>query len=188
MKPQLRVPNIRYGNAEVTSTPAATTVLVPSIAQGKILDYERELAMIIGKIGENIKKEEALSYIAGYAPSNDVSVRTWQRDPAFAGAIPQRSFVKSFDTFAPIGPMLLKTLVNGGVRQDTNTSDLLFGVLDLLVFLSQGQTLQKGTAIMTSTPGGAALGMEAPNWLVQGGVVEVKIEKLGRRVNKIVYE
>lgn len=157
--------------------------------------------MVIGKSGKNISREDALSYVAGYAPSNDVSSRKWQRDPQYAGHIPQWSFGKSFDNFAPMGPMLvspklvgaaanlrLQTIVNGEVRQDTNTSDLLFDVAALISFLSQGSTLQAGTVIMTGTPGGVALGMPEPKWLENSDVVEVKIEKLGSCVNKVVYE
>jgi 2-keto-4-pentenoate hydratase/2-oxohepta-3-ene-1,7-dioic acid hydratase in catechol pathway len=157
--------------------------------------------VVIGKTGRNIAKEDALSYIAGYAPSNDVSARTWQRDPAYAGGIPQWSFAKSFDTFAPLGPMLvspsivgaadnlaLQTTVNGELRQNANTSDLLFNVAALVSFLSQGSTLQKGTVIMTGTPDGVALGMRVPKWLQDGDVVEVKIESLGSCKNRVVYE
>ncbi|KAH6698286.1 hypothetical protein BKA61DRAFT_709943 [Leptodontidium sp. MPI-SDFR-AT-0119] len=176
-------------------------IIVPSIAQHKNLDYEGELAVVIGKTGKNITSEKALSYIAGYASSNDVSERKWQRDPLYAGSVPQWSFGKSFDTFAPIGPMIvspsilgaagnldLRTFVNGQLRQGTNTKDLLFGAVELVCFLSQGSTLQKGTVIMTGTPGGVVLGMEKPVWLGEGDVVEVSIEGLGSCVNRVVYE
>lgn len=92
------------------------------------------------------------------------------------------SVVEAADT------LRIQTLVNGEVRQDANTSDLLFGVASLVSFLSQGSTLQKGTVIMTGTPDGVALGMKVPKWLQEGDVIEVKIEKLGSCVNKIVYE
>lgn len=157
--------------------------------------------MVIGRSGKDISLEDALSYVAGYAASNDVSARTWQRDPAYAGGVPQWSFAKSFDTFAPLGPMLvspsvvgaadhlrLQTLVNGEVRQDSNTNDLLFNVAAIISFLSQGSTLQRGTVIMTGTPDGVALGMASPKWLKDGDQVEVRIEQLGSCVNRIVYE
>ena len=82
----------------------------------------------------------------------------------------------------------LRTLVNGEVRQDSNTDDLLFNVASIISFLSQGSTLDKGTVIMTGTPDGVALGMPEPKWLRNGDVVEVEIEQLGSCVNKIVYE
>ncbi|KAH7341213.1 hypothetical protein BKA66DRAFT_543931 [Pyrenochaeta sp. MPI-SDFR-AT-0127] len=176
-------------------------IRVPQIAQGKNLDYEGELAVVIGKTGKNIAQKDALKHIAGYAASNDVSARTWQRDPAYAGGIPQWSFAKSFDTFAPVGYMLvspavvgaadnlqLRTTVNGELRQDANTSDLLFNAAYLVSFLSQGATLQKGTVIMTGTPDGVALGMKEPKWLQNGDVVEVKIEGLGYCRNRIAFE
>lgn len=157
--------------------------------------------MVIGKTGKNIAQKDALEYIAGYAASNDVSARTWQRDPAYAGGIPQWSFAKSFDTFAPVGYMLvspavvgaadnlqLRTTVNGELRQDANTSDLLFNAAYLVSFLSQGATLQKGTVIMTGTPDGVALGMKEPKWLQNGDAVEVKIEGLGCCRNRVVFE
>lgn len=156
---------------------------------------------MIGKTGKNISKEDALNYIAGYAASNDVSARTWQRDPAYAGGVPQWSFAKGFDKFAPIGPMLvspsvvgaadnllLQTFVNGEERQNTRTDDLLFNVRAIVSFLSQGSTLKKGTVIMTGTPAGVAMGMKEPKWLKNGDLVEVKIEHLGSCKNRMVYE
>jgi 2-keto-4-pentenoate hydratase/2-oxohepta-3-ene-1,7-dioic acid hydratase in catechol pathway len=85
------------------------------------------------------------------------------------------------------GDLLLRTVVNGEVRQETNTSDLLFGVKALISFLSQGSTLQKGTVIMTGTPGGVALGMKDPKWLLDGDIVEVQIEHLGSCKNRVVF-
>lgn len=82
----------------------------------------------------------------------------------------------------------LTTMVNGEVRQDTNTSDLLFNVASLVSFLSQGSTLQRGTVIMTGTPGGVAMGMRPPKWLRNGDVVEVAIEQLGSCINRVQYE
>lgn len=82
----------------------------------------------------------------------------------------------------------LQTFVNGELRQDTNTSDLLFGVADIVSFSSQGQTLEKGTIIMTGTPSGVAMGMSPPKWLKDGDVVEVKIQHLGTIRNRMVFE
>jgi 2-keto-4-pentenoate hydratase/2-oxohepta-3-ene-1,7-dioic acid hydratase in catechol pathway len=98
---------------------------------------------------------------------------TWQRDAAYAGIVPQWCFSKCFDKFAPLGPLIvspsivgdasnleLQTLVNGELRQDSNTNDLLLGVCDIISFLSQGTTLEKGTVILTGTPAGVAMGMK----------------------------
>ncbi|KAJ4264145.1 hypothetical protein NW764_015953 [Fusarium oxysporum] len=176
-------------------------VAIPSIAQKNQLDYEGELAIVIGKEGKNISLEESLEYVAGYTIANDVSARTWQRDPAFAGNTPQWCFSKGFDGWAPLGPMIvspkligaadnldLQTKVNGEMRQKANTSDLVFGVRRIVAFVSQGTTLEKGCVILTGTPGGVALGMENPKWLVDGDVVEVSIKNIGTISNRMVFD
>ncbi|KAJ5464013.1 hypothetical protein N7475_007148 [Penicillium sp. IBT 31633x] len=175
-------------------------VPIPKIAQDTV-DYEGELAIVIGKTGKNIAKENALEYIAGFVASNDVSCRSWQKDPAKAGGVPQWCFSKGFDKFAPLGPMLvspkvvgaannlrLQTFVNGELRQDTSTDDLLFNVPHIVSFISQGTTLEKGTVIMTGTPAGVAMGMNPPKYLKDGDVVEVSIENLGSTKNVMAFE
>lgn len=105
--------------------------------------------------------------MAGYTAGNDISSRKWQRDPAFAGSVPQWCFSKGFDTYAPMGPVLvssavisdpsklrLQTVIDGQVRQDAALDDLVFSVPRLIAHLSSGTTLQKGSVIMTGTPGG----------------------------------
>lgn len=174
---------------------------IPKLAQDNQLDYEGELSIVIGKTGKDIPRSQALDYVAGFVASNDISARKWQRDPAFAGGVPQWCFSKGFDKFAPLGPMLvspqvvgnagnlrLQTLVNGEVRQDTNTNDLLFKTESLIAFISQGTTLEAGTVIMTGTPAGVAMGMKEPLWLKDGDVVEVRIEKLGSVRNRMVFQ
>lgn len=176
-------------------------VPIPEIAQDGTLDYEGELAIVIGKNGKSISRESALDYIAGYCASNDVSARAWQRDPKKAGGVPQWCFSKGFDRFAPLGPMLvspsvvgdasslqLRTLVNGEERQNESTSDLLFGVREIVSFCSQGTTLEAGTVILTGTPSGVAMGMKEPKYLEDGDVVEVSIESLGSVKNRMVFE
>lgn len=172
---------------------------------------------MIGKDAKDVTEENALEYIAGYTTANDISVRKWQRDPAFAGVVPQWCFSKGFDAFCPLGPMLvspkvsfrkilyerkssnaqqllgaadnlpLKTIVNGEVRQDSNTSDLLFGVRKIVSFCSQGTTLQSGSVILTGTPSGVAMGMAVPEWLKDGDIVEVAIAGIGSIKNKMVF-
>ena len=173
---------------------------IPKLAQGQC-DYEGEMCFVIGKSGKNIPKSQALDYVAAYCSGNDVSERLWQRDPDYAGLTPQFNFSKGFDKYAPLGPMLvssevlgtannlsLETKVNGEVRQDSNTSDLIFDVPTLVEFLSQGTTLQKGTVVMTGTPSGVGLGFKPPKWLKDGDVVEVTIGQLGTLTNKMVFE
>ncbi|KAL2216633.1 fumarylacetoacetate hydrolase [Thermoascus aurantiacus ATCC 26904] len=174
---------------------------IPKLAQDS-LDYEGELSIVIGKTGKDISKEDALEYVAGYVASNDISCRKWQRDPAFAGGVPQWCFSKGFDKFAVLGPVLvsrkligaadnlrLQTFVNGEVRQDSNTNDMLFSVRDIVSFVSQGTTLEKGTVIMTGTPSGVAMGMKpTPVYLKNGDVVEVVVEQLGSTRNVMAFE
>src|SRR6201996_1817508 len=121
----------------------------------------------MGRDAKNVTPAEALSYVAAYTVGNDISSRKLQRDPALAGRIPQWGFSKGFDTFAPIGPclvsseligdpkkLLLKTIVNGDLRQEEYVEDLLFDCAYLISYLSSGTTLKKGSVIMTGTPGG----------------------------------
>ncbi|SPJ77040.1 related to bifunctional 4-hydroxyphenylacetate degradation enzyme [Fusarium torulosum] len=174
---------------------------IPKIAQEDQLDYEGELAIVIGKEGKDISAEDALDHVAGYTVANDVSARTWQRDPKFAGEVPQWCFSKGFDSFAPLGPVIvspsilgaaddlvLQTKVNGEVRQEATTSDLVFGVRRIIAFVSQGTTLEKGSVILTGTPGGVALGMKPPKWLKDGDTVEVSISGIGTIRNKMVFQ
>ncbi|GAB5590700.1 hypothetical protein Unana1_05600 [Umbelopsis nana] len=173
---------------------------IPKIAY-ETLDYEGELTIVIGQTGKNISVEDAGEYIAGYTVANDVSNRMWQRDPSYAGGVPQWCFSKGFDKFAPIGPAIvsakllgdrpglqLTTRVNNEVRQSTNTSDLLFHVPEIISFVSQGTTLEKGTIIMTGTPAGVAMGMKNPRYLKDGDVVEVEIASIGTISNRMAYE
>lgn len=122
---------------------------------------------MLGRDAKNVSQSDALSYIAAYTVGNDISSRKLQRDPALAGRVPQWGFSKGFDTYAPLGPclvagseiadpkaLMLKTVVDGEVRQEEGVSDLLFDCAYLVSYLSQGTTLQKGSVIMTGTPGG----------------------------------
>ena len=123
--------------------------------------------VVIGKNAKNVKENEALEYVAAYTAGNDISSRKWQRDPNLAGGVPQWGFSKGFDTFAPLGPALvssslipspeklhLQTTINKELRQDTGLDDLVFSISTLIAHLSSGTTLQKGSIIMTGTPGG----------------------------------
>ncbi|KAH7418071.1 hypothetical protein BKA64DRAFT_187575 [Cadophora sp. MPI-SDFR-AT-0126] len=172
---------------------------IPKIAQSQC-DYEGELTIVIGRDAKDVHESDALDYVAAYTVGNDVSARDWQREAGKAGPVPQWSFSKSFDKYAPLGPALvaahilgeandlsLKTLVNGEVRQESNTSDLCFDVRKLVAFCSQGQTLQKGSLIMTGTPGGVGLFMKPPGFLKHGDEVVVEIGKIGSLRNRMVF-
>jgi 2-keto-4-pentenoate hydratase/2-oxohepta-3-ene-1,7-dioic acid hydratase in catechol pathway len=184
---------------ECKDTVAGSLEDIPIAQESKWLDYEGELCAIIGKDCKDIGADEnPLDYILGYTVGNDVSSRYWQT--------PERStfqagYAKSFDKFAPCGPYLcssqlipdpsklsLTTKVNGQLRQESNTNDLLFDVPTIVRFLSQGRTLRRGTMIMTGTPSGVALGMADKPWLTDGDVVEVEIEKIGTIRNKFVVQ
>ncbi|KAK5108560.1 hypothetical protein LTR62_008217 [Meristemomyces frigidus] len=175
-------------------------VPIPALGQPQC-DYEGELTIVIGKDAKNVSEADALEYVAGYVSSNDVSCRDWQMEKDKAGMMPQWCFSKTFDKYAPLGPAIvstsvlgdakglgLKTFVNGEVRQETNTSDLLFGVRKLVSFFSTGQTLEQGSLIMTGTPGGPAIGMKPPKWLRDGDEVVVEIEGIGKVVNVMRFE
>jgi 2-keto-4-pentenoate hydratase/2-oxohepta-3-ene-1,7-dioic acid hydratase in catechol pathway len=176
-------------------------VHIPKICQDDQADYEGELCLIIGRDAKDVPLADALDYVAAYTCGNDVSSRKLQRDPEFAGRIPQWGFSKGFDTFAPLGPCLvaanvigdpstlrLKTIIDGEVRQDESVGDLLFDCAYCIHYLSQGTTLQKGSVIMTGTPGGVGAGLNPPKWLVPGTSMEVSISKIGTLRNSVVYD
>ncbi|RHZ43499.1 fumarylacetoacetate hydrolase family protein [Aspergillus thermomutatus] len=176
------------------------SVVIPKIAQDDQADYEGELCLVIGKDAKDVPVEQALEYIGAYTVGNDISSRKLQRDPALAGRVPQWGFSKGFDTYAPLGPCLvagseipdpsklhLRTIVDGEVRQDESVSDLLFDCTYLISYLSQGTTLQKGSVIMTGTPGGVGAGLQPPKYLVPGTQMDVHISKIGTLRNGVVF-
>lgn len=143
--------------------------------------------------------ESAFDHILGYTCGNDVSARNFQLPAVVSGG--QFGYAKSFDKFAPIGPAILnvklvpdtrklklRTRVNGKVRQETGTDDMIFGVGEIVSHLSRGTTLRAGTVILTGTPGGVGLFMEPKGFLEDGDVVEVEVEGLGVLRNKMVFE
>lgn len=156
--------------------------------------------IVIGKDAKDVSVEGAIGCIAGYTCGNDISSRKHQRDPKFAGSIPQWGFSKGFDGYAPIGPCIvstslitdpqklrLRTLIDGEVRQDTSVSDLLFSCAYLVSYLSSGTTLQKGSIIMTGTPGGVGASFVPPRYLVPGTTMEVEISEIGILRNRVDF-
>lgn len=163
------------------------------------LDYEGELGVVIGKDAKNVSEEDALSHVLGYVNSNDVSARNFQMPADVSGG--QFCFAKSFDSFAPLGPVIaspkvvpspqalnLVTKVNGTVRQTTSTEDMIWSVKQIISFASKGTTLKKGTVIMTGTPSGVGLFMEPKMFLKDGDVVEISIDQLGTLRNTMRFE
>jgi 2-keto-4-pentenoate hydratase/2-oxohepta-3-ene-1,7-dioic acid hydratase in catechol pathway len=168
-------------------------IVLPPVSQE--VDYEAELVIVVGRRGRNIRKEDAGQYVAGYTIGHDVSARDWQlkKDGKqwLAG--------KSFDTFAPTGPALvtpdevldphnlsIRLRLNGKTMQDSNTSHLIFGVGELLAYLSQVFTLEPGDLIFTGTPPGVGFARKPPVYLKAGDTVEVEVERLGILRNPVI--
>ena len=169
--------------------PGAPIVLPPDT---KEVDYEAELAVVIGRKCRNVPAERALDYVAGYTCMNDVSARDFQR------ADGQWVRAKSQDTFGPFGPYIvtkdeipdpqklrIRCLVNGRALQDSNTSKMIFGVRELIAYLSRGITLLPGTIISTGTPNGVGFAQVPPVFLQAGDDVVVEIESIGRLSNPV---
>jgi 2-keto-4-pentenoate hydratase/2-oxohepta-3-ene-1,7-dioic acid hydratase in catechol pathway len=169
-------------------------ILLPTHLKSSKVDYECELAVVMGKPAKNVRREDALDYVLGYACANDVSARDWQKH----GGGGQWCRGKTFDTFCPLGPALvtadeipnpntlgIKTILNGQFMQDSNTSDMIFDVPTLIEFLSGSTTLLPGTVILTGTPHGVGMARNPPVWLRPGDTVEVEIEKIGRLLNPV---
>lgn len=160
------------------------------------LDYEGEVAAIIGRGGRRIPREAALDHVAGYTLFNDASVRDYQTKA------PQWTMGKNFDGTGAFGPMLvtadelppgarglrLRTRLNGRVVQDANTDDMVFDVAELVALISEAITLEPGDVIVTGTPAGVGLARTPPLWMKAGDVVEVEVEGLGTLSNPIENE
>ncbi|MES0341556.1 MAG: fumarylacetoacetate hydrolase family protein [Candidatus Humimicrobiaceae bacterium] len=159
----------------------------------KELDYEVELAAIIGKKMKDIKKDDVPGYIYGYTIFNDITARDIQKNEN------QWYRGKSFDTFGPVGPRIikqedfgdpynisLKSYVNGELRQDGNTTDMVFGVYSLISYISQSITLDPGDLVSTGTPSGVGVFMKDKKLLKPGDEVICEVEKIGRITNKVV--
>lgn len=172
-------------------------IRIPTKLASHEVDYECELAIVIGRTAKNVARADALNHVAGYTCANDVSARDWQ--VRFGGG--QWCRGKTFDTFAPLGPCLvtpdeipnpntlaIRTILNGVTMQDDNTSDMIFDVPTLIEFFSGSTTLYPGTVILTGTPSGVGTARKPPVWLKPGDVVTVEIEKIGSLTNPVESE
>lgn len=172
-------------------------IQLPRTLRSDSVDYECELAVVIGKPARNVKKAHALEHVLGYTCANDVSARDWQKQ----GGGGQWCRGKTFDTFCPLGPVLvtpdeipnpnalkIATRVNGETLQDWTTSDMIFDIATLIEFLSASTTLLPGTVIITGTPHGVGMARTPQRWLKAGDVVEVEIEKIGVLKNPVEEE
>ena len=177
-------------------------ILLPTFLRSDEVDYECELAVVIGRACKNVRADQALEYVLGYTAANDVSARDWQ----IARGGSQWTRGKSFDTFCPLGPCLvtpdeipnpnalgIKTTLTDGegnseVVQDWNTDDMIFDVPALIAFLSASTTLLPGTVILTGTPHGVGMARTPPRWLRPGDTVSIEIEKIGTLTNPVEAE
>jgi 2-keto-4-pentenoate hydratase/2-oxohepta-3-ene-1,7-dioic acid hydratase in catechol pathway len=172
-------------------------IVLPRHMRSDEVDYECELAVVIGKPCKNATRENALDYVLGYTCCNDVSARDWQ----IARGGGQWCRGKFFDTFCPLGPCLatpdeipdpnslnISTTLNGRVMQSSNTRDMIFDVRTLITFLSGSTTLLPGTVILTGTPQGVGMAQKPPRWLAAGDAVDIQVERIGTLSNPVVAE
>jgi 2-keto-4-pentenoate hydratase/2-oxohepta-3-ene-1,7-dioic acid hydratase in catechol pathway len=166
-------------------------IVLPAVSD--MVDYEGELAMVIGRRCQHVPAARALEVVAGYTVINDVSARDWQwRTPTF-------TMGKSFDTHAPCGPELvtgdelgdpsaltIRTWVNGELRQDSTTADMIFGCAEMIEYLTTAFPLEPGTIIATGTPAGVGAGLDPPRFLADGDTVRIVIEGVGELSNPVV--
>ena len=172
-------------------------ILIPTKLASYEVDYECELAVVIGRPCKNVRRENALDYVLGYTCANDVSARDWQLKKGGG----QWSRGKFFDTFCPLGPCLvtpdeiqnpntlgIRTILNGTTVQDWNTDDMIFDVPALIEFLCGSTTLLPGTVILTGTPHGVGMAAKPPRWLKAGDSVTIEIDRIGRLTNPVALE
>jgi 2-keto-4-pentenoate hydratase/2-oxohepta-3-ene-1,7-dioic acid hydratase in catechol pathway len=170
-------------------------IVLPAVSSE--VDFEAELVIVIGKAGRRLSADRALDHVAGYTIGHDVSARDWQ----FKKDGKQWMAGKTFDTFAPVGPLLvtsdeikdphgldIRLRLNGTVMQESNTSQMIFKAAEVVAYLSTIFTLEPGDLIFTGTPAGVGFTRKPPVFLKPGDVVEVEIEKLGVLRNTVVEE
>lgn len=168
-------------------------IILPS--EVTTLDYEGEIAIVIGKKCRDVAVEDAREYIFGLTATNDISIRQWQfKSPTW-------TLGKSYDTHASVGPAIVtldefddptsvgvKTRINGELRQNGNSRDMIFNFFRLVSYISSRTTLLPGDIIATGTPPGVGNSFDPPKYLKDGDIVEVEVEKVGTLINKVVSE
>jgi 2-keto-4-pentenoate hydratase/2-oxohepta-3-ene-1,7-dioic acid hydratase in catechol pathway len=172
-------------------------IILPRRLRSDAVDYECELAVVIGRECYNVSKSRALDYVLGYTCANDVSARDWQIEKGGS----QWCRGKTFATFCPLGPWIvtrdeiadpnaltIKTLLNGQTMQDWNTNDMIFDVPTLIEFLSGSTRLLPGTVILTGTPHGVGSARKPPIYLKSGDHVTIEIGGIGSLTNPVVEE
>jgi 2-keto-4-pentenoate hydratase/2-oxohepta-3-ene-1,7-dioic acid hydratase in catechol pathway len=159
-----------------TLIPSGAAIRIPAIS--KHVDYEAELGVVIGKRASRVSAAEALDHVRGYVVANDVS----GRDLQFADGQWVRG--KSLDTFLPIGD-LVPAILNGEVMQDSSTANMVFGVADVVAFISQGITLEPGDLILTGTPAGVGAFRDPKVWMQPGDEITIEIDGIGSITNPV---
>ena len=159
------------------------------------VDYEGELAVVIGSEARNVTADRSLDHVAGFACYNDVSIRDYQRHTTqftpgknFPGSGPFGPFLVTPDEVGPLGPQRIQTRLNGEVVQDSQLQHMIFDVPKLIAYLSQWTLLRPGDVIVTGTPGGVGAARTPPLWMKPGDVVEVEIDKVGLLRNSVAAE
>ena len=180
-----------FNKQRTSVTGPSADILVPPVSEQ--VDYEGELGIVIRKWAKSVPASRWLDVVAGFTVVNDVSVRDWQaHSPTF-------TMGKSFDTHCPLGPWIvtpdevgdvrglsLRTWVNGELRQDSSTADLIFGPDEMIEYLTTVFPLEPGDVLSTGTPSGVGAGFRPPRWLKHGDVVRVEVERVGVLENRVV--
>ena len=188
--PKFPIVFTKYNNTLVAH---GESIILPKVSNQ--VDYEAELGFVIGKRGHYISEAEALSYVAGYLPVNDVSARDYQNRTS------QWTMGKTFDSFAPMGPALVTSdevpdphnlrislSIGDEMLQNSNTNKLIFNIPQLVASLSEVMTLEPGDVVSTGTPPGVGFARKPPRFLKQDDVVSITIEHLGTLTNPVVDE
>ena len=185
---------ILFGKYRNSIVGPGAAISLPRLAAGEV-DYEAELAVVIGRTASRVALAQALSYVAGYTCANDVSARDLQNRSS------QWLHGKAIDTFLPLGPWIvtadeipdpqalrIRCSINGTELQDSNTNQMVFGVAELVSFISQTITLSPGDVISTGTPPGVGAARKPPRYLRAGDLVTVSVEGIGDLTNPVVAE
>jgi len=187
---------ILFIKATSSITGPESPIILPAAGPDRV-DYEAELAVVIGKQAKNIPPSEAMDCVLGYTCANDVSARDWQFDKQKG----QWARGKSFDTFCPLGPWLvtrdeigapdnlsIRALLNNQIVQEARTSDMIFDIPAIISNLSHSMTLLPGTVILTGTPEGVGFTRQPPLFLKDGDTISVEIENIGTLTNHVMKE
>lgn len=190
----LERPMLFTKNPMAAALPSEAIVIPPLCQDREQVDYEGELAVILGETCRDVPEERALAVVLGYCCANDVSARWWQKE----GSGGQFHRGKSFDSFCPLGPFVtpsvsvpdpqgfeLETRLNGEVVQRSSTSLMMFPVARLIHEITQGTTILAGTVILTGTPAGVGFARNPPRFLKDGDLVEVEITGLGTLASRV---